>query len=106
MPKGLGAFLRSSDVGVSERGALVVKPLPGPAVERLGEASVQEQIRRGLSPFLAGPLDLRIEVAPTRAEASGRVTREEVTEDTLKALFRQEPRLERAVEELDLELME
>jgi hypothetical protein len=34
------------------------------------------------------------------------VTRSEVREDTLRALIRQEPRLERAVQELDLELME
>ena len=36
----------------------------------------------------------------------GRVTEDEVREGTIKSLFRQEPRLERAVEELDLELME
>jgi hypothetical protein len=34
------------------------------------------------------------------------VTEDEVREDALKALYRQEPRLERAVEELDLELMD
>jgi hypothetical protein len=34
------------------------------------------------------------------------VTEEEVREDTMRALFRQEPRLQRAVEELDLELMD
>ena len=31
---------------------------------------------------------------------------DEVRADTLKALYRKEPRLERAVEELDLELMD
>jgi hypothetical protein len=39
-------------------------------------------------------------------ETARRVTQNEVREDTLRALYRQEPRLERAVEELDLELME
>jgi DNA polymerase III subunit gamma/tau len=35
-----------------------------------------------------------------------RFTQEDVRADTLRALYRQEPRLERAVEELDLELMD
>ena len=35
-----------------------------------------------------------------------RVTEAEVRDHVLKALYRQEPRLQRAVEELDLELME
>jgi hypothetical protein len=35
-----------------------------------------------------------------------RIGREEVRADTLKSLYRKEPRLAKAVEELDLELME
>jgi hypothetical protein len=38
--------------------------------------------------------------------SAARITDQEVREDTLKALYRKEPRLERAVQELDLELME
>jgi hypothetical protein len=44
---------------------------------------------------------------PGAVRAKGtRVTEAEVRDQTLKALYRQEPRLQRAVEELDLELME
>ena len=40
------------------------------------------------------------------AGAPRRITEDEVREDSLKALYRQEPRLRRAVEELDLELFD
>ena len=106
VPKGLGAFLRSADVRESEEGALTVTLLPGPAVERLGQPAVVDEIRRGLARFLGRPPELVVERAPPEPENARRATRNEVREDTLRALYRQEPRLERAVEELDLELME
>ena len=106
VPKGLGAFLRSADVRESAEGALTVTPLPGPAMERLGQPAVVDEIRNGLSRFLGRPPQLVVESAPPGRENVCRVTQNEVREDTLRALYRQEPRLERAVEELDLELME
>jgi len=106
MPSGLGPFLHSASVAQDEDGALVITPLPGPAMERLGQPTVIEAIREGMTPFLGRRPVLRVNT-PDVDEAHGeRVTREEVHADTLKALYRQEPRLERAVEELDLELME
>jgi len=52
-----------------------------------------------------------VEVAPRSAPpepiaGARRVTPAEVRTDTLRSLYRQEPRLERAVQELDLELMD
>jgi hypothetical protein len=75
-------------------------------MERLGKPSVIEAIREGMTPFLGRRPILRVELPQADEGRSGRITREEVQADTLKALYRQEPRLERAVEELDLELME
>jgi hypothetical protein len=46
-----------------------------------------------------------VEGSPGEA-TTRRISRDEVRADTLKALYRKEPRLERAVEELDLELMD
>ena len=106
VPKGLGAFLRSAHVRESEGGALLVRMLPGPAAERLEDVSVLDDIRRGITPFLGRAPEIVVERATGEAEAKGRVTRSEALEDTLRALYRQEPRLERAVEELDLELMD
>ncbi len=106
VPRGLGAFLRSADVRESEDGALTVTPLPGPAEERLGRAAVLNDIKSGVSRYLGRPPDLVIARSGSEPADRHRVTQGEVREDTLKALYRQEPRLERAVEELDLELME
>jgi DNA polymerase-3 subunit gamma/tau len=106
VPRGLGAFLRSAEILESEQGVLTIRPLPGPAVDRLAEPVVLDEIRRGLTPFLGRTPALIVEGADAPPEAPRRVTQNEVREDTLIALFRQEPRLERAVEELDLELMD
>jgi hypothetical protein len=106
VPRGLGAFLRTADVRESEDGSLLVKPLPGPAVERLAQTAVVEEIRSGLAHYLGYVPEVRVEPPREGPENARRVTQNEVREHTLQALFRQEPRLERAVEELDLELME
>jgi hypothetical protein len=106
VPRGLGAFLRSAEVRLSEDGVLAVRPLPGPAIERLRETAVVAELRRGLGRYLGALPEVVIEAPADRSEGPCRVTRSEVREDTLRALIRQEPRLERAVQELDLELME
>lgn len=106
LPSGLGPFLHSAAVAEDDAGGLVITPLPGPAMERLGQPAVVEAMREGMTPFLRRHPVLRVESPAGVRGRPERVTREEVHADTLKALYRQEPRLERAVEELDLELME
>jgi len=105
VPRGLSAFLRSSSVKEVGDG-LEISPPPGPAMERLQDQGVLEEIRAGLLPWAGHSVAVR--VAPVEAPGStpARIGRDEVRADTLKALYRKEPRLERAVEELDLELME
>jgi DNA polymerase-3 subunit gamma/tau len=108
VPRGLSPFLRTATVR-EEAGGLVVAVPPGPAVERLGDATVRAEISAGLAPFSGRSLPVRVAVAGGGDDAAGtprRISREEVRADTLKALYRKEPRLQRAVEELDLELME
>jgi hypothetical protein len=105
-PPGLGPFLHSATVSEDEAGALLITPLPGPALERLRQPTVIEAIREAMTPFLGRRPVLRVEGPEVGQAPAERITREEVHADTLKALYRQEPRLERAVEELDLELME
>ena len=103
---GLGPFLHSVSVSEESDGGLLITPLPGPAMERLGRLAVIEAIREGMTPFLGRMPILRVALPEDYQGGGERITREEVHEDTLKALYRQEPRLERAVKELDLELME
>ena len=105
VPRGLTAFLRSATVREAE-GSVELVPLPSPAVERLSDSGVMEEIGDGLAPYLGRRSPVRV-VLPERADApSARISQEEVRTDTLKSLYRKEPRLRKAVEELDLELME
>jgi hypothetical protein len=106
VPKGLGMFLRSVTVTDMPSGELRLSGFPEPIAERLAEPEVIGKIRDGLAPFLEGPPRIILEGESSPSRETPRVTEDEVREDTMNALFRQEPRLEQAVEELDLELME
>jgi hypothetical protein len=106
IPRGLGPFLRSSSVRVQEDGSIELVPPSGPAVERLKEAGVLVQVARGLEPFLGREVSVSVLPPEGALAPDSRVSPEAVREDTLKALYRKEPRLEQAVEELDLELFD
>ncbi|HUF76964.1 MAG TPA: DNA polymerase III subunit gamma/tau [Longimicrobiales bacterium] len=106
VPKGLSPFLRSASVSEDTDGSLRISGLAEPAAERLGEAATLQAIREGLAPHLGHLPTLVVDGHTERPDNTRRVTEAEVREDTLRALFRQEPRLQTAVEELDLELMD
>ncbi len=105
VPRGLLAFLRSAAVKEDAEGLEIVPP-PGPALERLADPGVQEQIRTALAKHAGRPVQVRIAASPETVQPLPRIGRDEVRADTLKSLYRKEPRLEKAVQELDLELME
>ncbi|MCH7532497.1 MAG: DNA polymerase III subunit gamma/tau [Gemmatimonadetes bacterium] len=106
VPRGLSAFLRSCTVRELADGRIEVTPPPGPATERLRTSAVLAEVRRGLEPYLGRVPDLVLAFPAEAAPEAARITEEEVRRDRLSALFRQEPRLRAAVEELDLELMD
>jgi len=106
VPRGLGAFLRSASVREADDGRILVVGLAEPAVERLRHPATLKAVRDGFVHHLGRLADVVVEDGPGARGAPPRVTEAEVREGTLKALFRQEPRLRRAVEELDLELMD
>lgn len=105
IPKGLSPFLRSATVREID-GALEITPVPGPALERLREPAVLDAIRKGVSGVLGRPVRVAVADPPQAGSGAQRIGQDEVRTDTMRALYRKEPRLERAVEELDLELME
>ena len=106
VPRGLSAFLRSAHVRELADGRVEVAPLPGPATEKLSEPGILAAIQQGLEPYLGRVPEIGLGEAATEPVSGERVTEHAAREDTLRALFRQEPRLDRAVEELDLELMD
>lgn len=108
VPRGLAAFLRASTVAEADDGVIQVNVIPGPAEDRIAQTGVLAQIAEALSPYLGRTVRLEVLVGSGGETplAEKRITTEEVKKDTLKALYREEPRLKRAVQELDLELME
>jgi hypothetical protein len=105
VPKGLSSFLRSARISEDAQGRVQIADV-GVASERLLEPTVQHAIREGLAPFLGRVPDLLLDTPGATKAKGSRVTNAEVRDDTLRALYRQEPGLQKAVEELDLELME
>jgi hypothetical protein len=106
VPKGLASFLRAATVTDGPSGRVHISGLALPASERLAEPGVQQAIREALAGHLGRVPGLVFEATPAASAKNARVTEAEVRDHALRALYRQEPRLQRAVEELDLELME
>jgi hypothetical protein len=106
VPKGLSTFLRSARISEDAAGRVFISDVAVPAAERLREPTVQNAIRDGLASVLGRSPELVLDAPDAPRTKGPRVTDAEVREHTLKALYRQEPSLQQAVEELDLELME
>lgn len=109
VPPGMLPFL--SHVVPTREGGTIHLGLPAPAAERL-ERGPRELagLEQALGHALGSTVRLRVHAVSAALdegeEASGRVTRGTVLETRLKELIKQEPVLARAVEELDLELLE
>jgi DNA polymerase-3 subunit gamma/tau len=106
VPRGLNAFLRSATVLELPDGRIEITPMPGPVTERLRSSAVMAEVRQGLEPYLGRVADLVLGLPTEVGTEVKRITEDEIQSDTLNTLFRQEPRLREAVEELDLELMD
>lgn len=104
-PAGMGPFLRVATVTEGAGGEVLVRVPGGPALERLREPVVLHQISTALS----AQLGRGVRVVPSSLEApaeGGRITQETVRQDRLRELISREPVIQRAVEELDLELLD
>ena len=108
IPSGMRPFLKAATVSYSEADGAVVIELPaGPGLERLEEASA----RRTLKTALGGLMNAEPEIV-VRASGDGaqpqreRISPEAVRNDRMKGLIKREPRLQHAVDELDLELLD
>jgi len=106
IPLGLGGFLRSAEVRELSDGRLEVTTLSGPGARKLKEPGVVLEICKGVAAYLKRAPDIIIADIKKESLNTERITEKSVREDTLRELLQQEPRLGRAVEELDLELMD
>jgi DNA polymerase III gamma/tau subunit len=108
VPSGMRPFLKAATVSHSESEGVVFIELPaGPGLERLEDPSA----RRSLRTALGGLMNTEPEIV-VRASAAGgparpeRISPEAVRADRMKGLIKREPRLQHAVDELDLELLD
>jgi DNA polymerase-3 subunit gamma/tau len=102
LPPGVGVSLRAASVEDAGPGKLRLSLPPGPALERLQSDGV---VRRSVVDAVGTALGRTVELEITEHEA-GEVGPDTVRKGRLRDLVAQEPGLERAVEELDLELLD
>jgi DNA polymerase III subunit gamma/tau len=106
---GLGVILRGAELALSGPDALELRVPPGsPALERLDDERIRRPIVADLSRRLGRRVALRV-VSDDRSPshpAERRITAEGAKRERLRRLAAEEPVLEAAVQELDLELLE
>ncbi|NIP60031.1 MAG: DNA polymerase III subunit gamma/tau [Gemmatimonadetes bacterium] len=111
VPQGMLAFLRAARVRAVDDGILEVAVPAGPALDRLQDPSTRRELAEALGRVMGGAPEIRVSRLEEgdrdgRSGTTHRISPEAVREDRLKALLEREPLLGRAVEELDLELLE
>ena len=109
LPTGMGLFLKTASVREEPLGTVHVALAQGPARERMADPAVVRAVSEGLSAELGRRVSVVVDAGLIQNGATdppGRVTADTVREGRLKELVALEPLLGRAVEELDLELLE
>ena len=108
VPNGMRPFLRAATVSHTETEGVVVIELPaGPGLERLEEPSARRTLQKALGGLMK--TEPKIVVRASGGGAPGppeRISPEAVRNDRMKGLIKLEPRLQHAVDELDLELLD
>jgi hypothetical protein len=104
---GMGLFLRGASLFEESPGTVRVTLPEGPVRERFHDPVVRRPLADALSERLGRSVDLTLdEGAGERAPTPSRISQDEVRQGRLRELVAREPLLERAVKELDLELLE
>jgi DNA polymerase-3 subunit gamma/tau len=108
VPSGMRPFLRAATVAHSEAEGVVVIELPaGPGLERLEDPSARRTLEKALGGLMNAEPEIVVRASgdgtPRR---QGRISPEAVRKDKMKGLIKQEPLLQHAVDELDLELLD
>lgn len=105
LPPGMGVQLTTASVEEPAEGKVRLFLASGPALERIqSEAKFRRAIAEALGGVLGRAVDL--EVVERSGGEGRRPTMDDVRQGRLRDLVAQEPGLERAVEELDLELLD
>ncbi|MDX1568263.1 MAG: hypothetical protein R3223_10720, partial [Longimicrobiales bacterium] len=107
IPPGMSPFLRAARARSLGDGVLEVALPPGPGLERLQEPVIRRGLTDALTSVAGREVELQVAERGADPDRSGkRISPETVRQDRLRHLLEREPLLERAVEELDLELLD
>ncbi len=107
LPSGLGLFLRTARV-MEEEGRVVVElPAGSPALEKLeGDIRALRALQDAVSERMGRAVELVIRPRNGEDAQATRITPEQVKDDEVKRLAEEEPALDRAVQEWDLEMLD
>jgi DNA polymerase III subunit gamma/tau len=105
IPGGMTTLLRAAAVGECPGGLIASVP-DGPLLERLSDPRLLRAIADAVSRFTGSPVTFQVQTNDSGRADPERITEGSVKEGRLRELVEQEPLLQRAVEELDLELMD
>ena len=108
IPHGLGIFLKAARAEEPTPGRIVLAVPAGPGLERLSGSSREARaLEAAFTDLLARPVELTIRPANAdRTAAPPRLTPDQVRTDRLSRISAEQPILARAVEVLDLELLD
>jgi len=101
----MGPLLLAASVRQGSDDVVHVRVPPGPALDRLREAAILRHLSDSLATHLGHPVLIVVDREENASEPV-RVTQETVKQDRLRELVKREPVVRRAVEELDLELLD
>ena len=106
LPSGLGLFLRTATVREADDAVVVEMPV-GPGLEMLeDDPRAVRALRAALSERMGREIALEVRAADGEEAEPTRLTAEKVRNDEVKRLAEEEPALDRAVQEWDLEMLD
>ena len=108
VPSGMRPFLRAATVAHSDAEGVVVIELPaGLGLERLEDPSAHRTLQKALGGLMGVEPEIVVRaMGDGTSRQRGRISPEAVRSDRMKGLIKREPLLQRAVDELDLELLD
>ena len=107
IPTGMRPFLLAAEVDLADDGALVVTPPEGPALERMRNPEVIAALQDQLEPLMGIRPEIVVRaLAGASSKHRQRIGPEAEGGKRLRELIEEKPVLQRAVEELDLELLD
>jgi DNA polymerase III subunit gamma/tau len=106
VPTSIRLFLRGARVLEAEPGQVTVEMPPGPVLEELeADKRARQALETGIAERLGRPVQLQV-VAPSGPADPQRLTPERVRARQVDRLAAEEPALDRAVKEWDLEMLD